>query len=258
MREGTLAAAQKTDALHMLAFVQAAKHCGSVLTTTHQEGINGVALAGVANVGGHPAGLVLGEALDFDPRIAFAKGFPGARTVYAIAADLEPGSQLVEYELGFFVNGAIRPLKDVEEHGSVLRRDVDDHINDLIGVLIDLADIVEPIADAGIRLPREFLNALKLALFNIENAGAVHLDIAVLLRIHGTVFPVPLNGCIVQMSDDLQSVRIILVSRFRFIVQAERQSAVGIQKVRLVLRDQFLHTRVPVGVVLLVGGIPRI
>ena len=119
--------------------------------------------------------------------------------------------------------------------------------------------IIEPVADAGIRMPRVRHNSRQLALFNIQHADAEDFLPPVLLQIHCLVFPMPIDGGIVQPGHRFQAELVVLFVNPLLIIHPvfpEGQHAVGVQQIRLKAVDHLIHAVQPVVPESLVSGIP--
>ena len=121
-----------------------------------------------------------------------------------------------------------------------------------------LTHIVEPVADAGVRLPGLRQNVGQLALLDVEHADAVDLRPAILLVVYGAVFAVLCNGRIVEMGHGFQAEGIVSIAGVAHAQLGKRQAAVGVEQIRLIFVDEFLHDGQPVFAELLVLGVPLV
>ena len=102
-------------------------------------------------------------------------------------------------------------------------------------------------------------DAGQLALFDIQDADFEDLGPAVLLQVDGTVFPVVIDGGVVQFRDGFQAAAVHRGVGFPLVIHpvlAEGKHAVGIQQIGMEAVDHLADTALPVIPELFVGGVP--
>ena len=102
---------------------------------------------------------------------AFAVDLPGAGGVDAFAVDGHPlGDAFEDAEL-FGVGHAGGGEGDVEQEVAVFADDVDEEVDDFLGGLVGGAELVVPLADAGVGLPGLGGDVVEDAAFAVDDAG---------------------------------------------------------------------------------------
>ena len=198
---------------------------GFVLRPAHHEGVQRAALGGVADVGrGQVFAIALVERGVAGGRRRGASGdLPGTRAVDALAVHRHPFGDLFHRLEFVVIRLAAVGQRDVEHQVAVAADDIAEQVHHVLAGLVLLALLVVPAADAGIGLPRVGQDVAGHAALDIERAGAL---LAILLGLAGVE---AVGHLVVVVGDQLVA------------PLAERNAAIGVEQVGLVLVDQVLH-----------------
>ena len=175
-----LAMSQQQEALHLAAVVcralaQALEGERLAGRPAHDGGIEHAVLLHVAHVGRRVV-VALVEALGAQRvggigQRALAEGFPGTGAVDALRVDVHPRLDAGEDGLLLVVDGAVAAHRDREQQVAVLRDNVDQHVDHLLGTLVAIVavdvHVVVPRADAGAGLPVFVLYAVGYAALHV-------------------------------------------------------------------------------------------
>ncbi len=145
----------------------------------HCEGVEGFAFSGEADVLVGEVGLLAFVGVElfaggFDDDFgggAFAVDLPGARVVDGFAVDSGPLGDGFEDAALFGVGEAGGGVGDVEEEVAVLADDVYEEIDDFFGGFVGGAELVVPLADAGVGLPGAGIDLVEDAALVVDDAG---------------------------------------------------------------------------------------
>ena len=110
---------------------KALDHRLAVLGPAHLEGIDVLALAGEAVVGGLPIELILPETALRGVDLSFYGDVPGASAIDPFPVDTIPVREVRQDRQAFVIQGAIGLLRKVEEQVAILGDDVHQHLDHL-------------------------------------------------------------------------------------------------------------------------------
>lgn len=170
---------------------------------------------------------------------AFSGGLPGAGCEDGFAVDGHPRGELGYDSELFGIGLAAGGQRDVEHEVSVAGDDVDELIDDLLGRFVFLAELVVPLADAGVGLPGARIDFVDDSALAIEDADAGGCVFAALGEVDGFGFAivVRLAGArgpdVVEVGDEVVSVVL------------EGQRAVGVEEVGLAVVDEVFDALEP-------------
>nr|GFC89725.1 hypothetical protein [Tanacetum cinerariifolium] len=161
-----------------------------------------LALALIEALGAEGSGGLLGR--------AFAKYFPGAGAVDALAIGLHPGADALHDGALLVVDGAIAAHGHAHEQVAVFAHHVHEGVDNGFGAFVAVAvvdaAVVVPLAQAGIGLPGQGLNLVALAALDVPHQAFALLGRQDFAQNHGLVAPaVALGAGVVHVRRNAQA-----------------------------------------------------
>ncbi len=140
----------------------------------------------------------------------FAVNLPRARGVDGLAVNLEPRANAGDSRHLVFVNRPVVAHRHAQHQVSVLADDVCQHRHDgggsFVLVLLEDLAVVVPLADAGVRLPRERENGLGFAALDVIKHGSALEFIELFEIYHRLVAAMLVNARVVKMRHQIKAI----------------------------------------------------